>query len=234
MDRKKWLFFFPSSMLHTPGGIHLGAASIWDHRAQVVHLPWDKSMDSADSSSFSIADSLATAFHIAIEPRDGMLLFPSALFWHWALLPKISVRIQKISHFLTVCVGTEKITVKADLDRYITNFITKSEKGFMYSVSWMAPKKPSPLHEIYLKQTNCTYGSSTSLSVSLSGLSLSACPFSFSEGGSSGAGIGRDGGPLSTAGGASAGSCASAATPWHSGDKKTNRYILYQGNINNM
>lgn len=62
-------------------------------------------MDLADSPFFSIADSLATAFHIVIEPRDGMLLFPSALFWHRALLPKISMRMRKISHSVTVCVG---------------------------------------------------------------------------------------------------------------------------------
>lgn len=80
------------------------------------------------------------------------------------------------------------------------------------------------LHKIAVKQKqnnkNCTNGSSTSLSVSLSGLSLSASPFSFSGGGSSEEGGGRDGGPLSTVGGASAGSCDSAATPWHSEEKQ--------------
>lgn len=67
-----------------------------------------------------------------------------------------------------------------------------------------------------------TYGSSTSLSVSLSGLSLSASPFSFSEGASSDEGGGCKRGPLSAAGGASAGSCDTAATPWHSENNEEN------------
>lgn len=67
-----------------------------------------------------MADSLATAFHIVIELRDGMLLFPSALFWHQALLPKLARGYRKYHTLLLYVWVPQKMTVKADLDKHIT------------------------------------------------------------------------------------------------------------------
>lgn len=118
---KNWvIFYFTSSIMYHRARCKPIRCR---HRAQVVHLPWDTSADSADSSSISMADSLATAFHILIEPRDGMLLFPSALFWHWAPLPKLVLGYRKYHTpllYVWVHSTTQKIAVKADLDKYIT------------------------------------------------------------------------------------------------------------------
>lgn len=126
---------------------------------------------------------------------------------------QISTRIQKISHFLSICVGTQYHT-----ENCCESWVEQIHNHFCI------------LHEIQTFtqiitiKTNCTYGSSTSLSVSLSGLSLSGSTFSFSGSGSSEAGRGWDRGPLSTAGGASAGSCDSTATPWPSEEQQRDTF----------
>lgn len=84
-----------------------------------------------------MSDSLATAFHIVIETRDGMLLFPSALFWHWALLPKLAQGYRKYHTpllYVWVHSTTQKITVKAGLDKYITT-LTDKTWGFVLPLS---------------------------------------------------------------------------------------------------
>lgn len=142
---------------------------------------------------------------------------------------QISTRIQKISHILTVCVGTQyhtKNCCESWLLQIHDHFcVWRMIRVYVQCVS-LCVHVTSQLYMYnhHLKKKRSTYGSSTSLSVSLSGRSLSASPFSFSGGGSSEEGRGWDRGPLSTAGGASAGSCDSAATPWHSEEQQ--RYLF--------
>ncbi len=62
---------------------------------------------SFSSSSVSMADSLATAFHIVKETKDGMLFIPICFVLALSSSAQISARIQKISHSLTVSVGTQ-------------------------------------------------------------------------------------------------------------------------------
>lgn len=116
-------------------------------------------ISSFNSSSISKADSLTIAFHIVIEPRDGMLLFPSALFWHWALLPKL-VRGYRKYHtpllYVWVHSITQNISVKAEMNKYITTFIyTNTNKNISVVSIFMSSCNLTALKiKLLSKQTN--------------------------------------------------------------------------------